>query len=121
MTKKITPFSILLIWLLFSIYSLLTIIIAKHELTYSHYFNLIAIGIIVISFVVGKSVGHLLTFLGLMACFFSKSTFLVDDYFLEFVGLTFSWIYFPLILLFVLINKEILGYWVEKSVKTEKE
>lgn len=69
----------------------------------------------------GKDIGHLLTFLALMACFFSESTFLVDDYFLEFVGLTFSWIYLPMVILFVIINKDILNYWVEKLVETEKE
>ncbi len=104
-----------------SLYALLSIFFTGDSLSDPHYFNLIATSIILISFVVGNKIGHLLTFLGLMACFFSKSTFLVSLYHFEFVGLTFSWIYLPLIILFVIINYEIIGYWVEKAAKNESE
>lgn len=105
------------IWIVLTIYSVLYITLDIYIMTDAHYFNLVLLGITLVSFVFGRNVGQLVCFFLFFVGLFGKSTFFVSYHWFKMGGLTLSWIYLPLIILYLFLNYEVIGYWLERFFK----
>jgi hypothetical protein len=109
----------IVIWIVLTIYSALYIMVEINLMIDAHYFNLILLAVTIISFVFGNNIGQLICFSSLFIGLFGKSTFLVYYHWFKIGGLTLSWIYLPLIIFYLFINYEVIGYWLERYFKKE--
>lgn len=121
MKNRIFPFLPIITWLILTFYSVSSILLHEYLMTNAHYFNLILLGITLVAFVFGNNIGQLICLISFFIGFFGKSTFLVAYHWFKAGNYEYSWIYFPLVIFFLFVNYEVIGYWLERFFKKENQ
>lgn len=116
--KNIKSLSTILIWYVFTIYLQLRIITSNYRFSEEHQINLLLLWLATVSYFLGNIKGNLFTLLMLIIGFFANASFTIIIHTLSF-GLRVSLTYLPMIVYFIIINRNELFSWIVEEFNSK--